>query len=777
MATISQPRSTRAGEYPDKTAHGSASAPETMHQSEAPPHIPARRRPTPRHPIPSMQAAFAESLDEATKGPVVQKPQLRCGNAKFRREALLDQGKDDPAPAEEWRYRPGQNCHELRRLIAQISFGVYLLLEGMANNKMDVVSILQSHIDEVDEFLEITLEDMALATKDLQDRLGLLSLPLENMEVFEKMLEDRAFRLQIVTGNEAIEHIVSRTTTALLQTAQDVAEGLKSTQEFTVYLAEQDQGRWRYERPDVDSIYKAMKGNADGWYNAFLELQDKGNSLNVLIVKLNGVVAEMERKAGEVSRRTRVSSSSSYSEPSNAQSLTSLQFSIQPFTGPMHSPRSSQSSTSTITAADSPPSKIPDAPPRLSLRLSSIITPRTSVSSYFDISGKRDTSVISSKELPPKIAELHEPGQSETHADDAPAQESQEVEESQAEILTTLEAKTYQRPEPMSRRSPAIRQEDTVQRSSIIMDEHRTKQEVESPRISITASPDLHAAANANDDGAEGAEFEEPVFILQPRTYTPQPPPPLPSPRVHDAPARPGRNFSTPKMEEQEWEPRESEKKAGEQEPEPQPKQRTSLRQRVSLKTTPPESILVPPPRSRGRQPQGQASPAHASPRVYQGPDSAYASDVERQAVNSMVSMDSTLVDISPPSFQRPALIPSPHSDQQFFRPVQASPHSPLQQRPHTSHTVTPRHPTYNQQHQRNVPSRMGMSMMSNTTTMTAQTGQTVKKKRSAFGWLKKAFSLDEEERAEFEAKKNQQLHNPYYEARSPKFLDGKRIR
>jgi hypothetical protein len=311
MATISQPRSIRpGGEYPEDTdtAQGSTSTPQTMHQQEVPRHIPARRRPTPRHPISSMQAAFAESLEEATKGPVVQKPKLRWGDAKSRREALLDQAKDDPAPAEEWRYRPAQNCHELRRLVAQISFGVYLLLEGMANNHLDVISILQSHIDEVDEFLETTLEDMALATKDLQERLELLSLPLNNMEVFERMLEDRAFRLQIVTGNEAIEHIVSRTTTALLQTAQDVAEGLKSTQEFTVYLAEQDQGLWRYERPDVESIYAAMKGNADGWYNAFLELQDRGNALNVLIVKLNGIVAEMERRAGEVSRRTRVSS-------------------------------------------------------------------------------------------------------------------------------------------------------------------------------------------------------------------------------------------------------------------------------------------------------------------------------------------------------------------------------------------------------------------------------------------------------------------------------------
>jgi hypothetical protein len=254
-----------------------------------------------------MQEAFAESLQEATRGPVVQKPKLRCGDAKFRREALLDQDKDDGPPAETWRYRPGQKCHELRRLVAQISFGVYLLLEGMANNKVDVISILQGHIDEVDEFLETTLEDMALATKDLQQRVEHLRLPMENMEVFDKMLEDRSFRLQIVDGNEMIEHIVSRTTTALMQTAQDVAEGLKSTQQFTVYLAEQQYGRWREERPDVESIYKAMTGNAEGWFNAFLELQDKGNSLNALIVKLNDMVSEMERRAGEVSRRTRVS--------------------------------------------------------------------------------------------------------------------------------------------------------------------------------------------------------------------------------------------------------------------------------------------------------------------------------------------------------------------------------------------------------------------------------------------------------------------------------------
>lgn len=73
----------------------------------------------------------------------------------------------------------------------------------------------------------------------------------------------------------------------------------------------------------------------------------------------------------------------------------------------------------------------------------------------------------------------------------------------------------------------------------------------------------------------------------------------------------------------------------------------------------------------------------------------------------------------------------------------------------------------------------MGMSTLSNVTNATngADSQRTLKKKRSAFGWLKKAFALDEEERAEFEYKKLQAQQMPYYDQRSPKFLDGRRIR
>lgn len=58
--------------------------------------------------------------------------------------------------------------------------------------------------------------------------------------------------------------------------------------------------------------------------------------------------------------------------------------------------------------------------------------------------------------------------------------------------------------------------------------------------------------------------------------------------------------------------------------------------------------------------------------------------------------------------------------------------------------------------------------------------GRQVKKKKSAFGWLKKAFTMDDDERAAFEARKAvaaQGSNNYYNQQDSPRFLDGRRIR
>ncbi|KAJ5005103.1 hypothetical protein K4K57_011886 [Colletotrichum sp. SAR 10_99] len=214
--------------------------------------------------------------------------------------------------------------------------------------------------------------------------------------------------------------------------------------------------------------------------------------------------------------------------------------------------------------------------------------------------------------------------------------------------------------------------------------------------------------------------------------------------------------------------------------PEPQreapvPTKKTSLRQRVSLKTTPPESIQIPPPATDLHHSHAERE----SPRQYQAPDSAYGSDIDQRPRYHNTNELS-------PQVQQPPVLPSPRSEHQFYRPVQASPHSPLQQRPLTA-GAQPRSPYaqsgYYPSHQRNAPSRLGgASMLSTVTTMTYDSQATasgekrLKKKRSAFGWLKKAFSLDEEERMAYEQRRQQQTPNMYYDARSPKFLDGKRV-
>jgi hypothetical protein len=253
-----------------------------------------------------MQDAFAESLVEATTGASSRKPKLRTCDAQSRRQKLLEQHKSAEPPAAQWRYRMGHANHELRKLIAQIAFGLNLLLNGKATSDMQVISILQAHINEVDELLETTLEDFDLTKTELNERIDHLRLPMLNMDHFERMLEDRGFRLEIVEGNEKIEHILARTSVALTQSVEDITEGLRSTQEFITYLKEQQHGQWRLERPDVIEIFDAMQGNTDGWSNAFLDLKGQADNLKALVATLTGITTQIDRRAGEVSRRTRV---------------------------------------------------------------------------------------------------------------------------------------------------------------------------------------------------------------------------------------------------------------------------------------------------------------------------------------------------------------------------------------------------------------------------------------------------------------------------------------
>ncbi|KAJ4322538.1 hypothetical protein N0V84_004784 [Fusarium piperis] len=667
----------------------------------------------PTHPVPSMQEAFAESLDEVTSGgDGPGKPKLRDLDAQGRRARLLEQDAEDEPYDTTWRYRSGQQQHEVYKLISQITFGVYLLLNSLAADNGQVVTILQGHIDEVDEFLEVMLEDFAQAHKDLTERIAHLQLPMVNRQAFEGMLEDRNFRAQILSGNEKIDHILARTNAAMKQWDDDIDAGLRSSEAFMEWLNEQKDTKWPDSEPDLNSIFLAMKGNADGWLNAFDELNNQAQDLNGLIIKLMTIVAEMEKTAGEVSRKTWAT--------------------IPPFSLPVNAPRESTASSSS-PSIKSDPKSTPVASIRSSKSTTTLPAPSLDAKDP-EVNTLNDISTLSDFPLP-GAAPLLPP----TRFTPRPS--------------PNLSTSSSSSGPNLSATSPASSGATT-------------------PKASLTEENQEEPEASDSLGGLN----DGPLFILQPRTYTPQPP------------ASPvAKSPESPKVEEtfQRHTLRQSVRESVGLE------KRTSLRQRVSQKTTPPVSIQIPPRNTLDIQ-SLRPSPGGITPRTSksQAPDYSHASDLEAYQPHRLPRASSH-ADFGAPV--HPPLMPSPHSEhQQFYHPVRASPHSPLQQRPHTAGPADQYHQSgYFPGHQRNQPSRMGaMSTLSSVTTATyddaatvtsrATTqagGKRVKKKKSAFGWLKKAFSLDEDEKADYEARRAMQYRDNYYEGHSPKFLDGKRIR
>lgn len=410
---------------------------------------------------------------------------------------------------------------------------------------------------------------------------------------------------------------------------------------------------------------------------------------------------------------------------------------------------------------------------------------------------------------------------------DLPARSKQRITKDSDTLRDTMLANHLYTPPESSRTIPDViieqgkRQEDGDSESQSVA-ESQTSDEIES------------STATDNDDDL--------LYILQPRTYTPIPPAPIPSPRVSDIP-NPTARISIPsrgspdelsihiEAEEDVIEPSDevretvltvpqrdarripsmaaatrplqvkplqvkplqvqpvrvlqsnsTQRQSRSSDKEVVLGHKTSLRERVSLKGEVPKAIHVPPVNvhefQRPHYAAAQDSPhSQHQPQLHQPPNSSRGPNMPRHP--DAIRRHQTATgnsDFNPPAF--PSLLPSPASERQHFRPVQASPHSPLQQRPHTAGTT--HRPRLNNQNTSSTLSRVMSS-----TTDKADSTRTVKKKRSAFGWLKKAFSLDEEERAMFEARKRAMPVNyyaPYQhghggaEAHSPRYLDGRRI-
>ncbi|CAG8958372.1 hypothetical protein HYFRA_00011049 [Hymenoscyphus fraxineus] len=667
----------------------------------------------PIHPIPSMQEAFAESMQEVADG-VDSKPAIEK-DALARRKRLLDQDVNDPVHAGTWKRRPGQKYHEFWKLLSQISFGIYLLLNGIARDEDQVINILQGHVDEVDQAIETTLEDFDLAQQDIDERLEMLQLPLANITIFDGMLEDREFRNQIVTGNEKIEHCIQRTAMAMNAGLKDVKQGIEACKEFSIYLAqEQEDELWKQERPDMQKVFEAMKGNVEGWYKAYVSLQTKGNHLAAALVQLGTTVAEMDKRAGEVSRKYRFSTSPTGSPTS---------------TNPLRSSRQP-----TIQMRRSMSRELPTDP--------GPITPaiRAALPAFQLVDEREPTPEDESDEE--SVLALAEP-----------------------EPEFTLKPHTYS-PFP----SPKVTQAPSFPAQPL---QSTPPQEPPRPEISKRASLRQRFSLKRKETPSE-------ITIKAPQE---------PSDENYWGPRQPVKSVSRPPPHKLETTVKSPPSRGLDS-------AYCSDYEKPSSPENPPNTTLPPqrfnpfpqPPRSVTNTP---TSTAFNSPRVPPPPPQIPERAPERKSQQRVPA--GGIERIVAPSILTQEFLPSPASERQFFRPVNASPNSPLQ-RPWTAapdeivqihsngSTTNLRYGSHtpSQLGNRNrAPSAMNMSMMSDMTTMT-ENGKKVKKKRSAFGWLKKAFSLSEEEKAAFEERRRMtdaDFRKDHARNEQQRWLDGKRIR
>jgi hypothetical protein len=258
----------------------------------------------PVHPIPSMQGPFEESiLDTVAQADQTESPhQFSKLNPEERRAKLLEGGSSyNETYNAKWKENDSAMFHPLSKIIAQVAFGIHLLHHGMARSDEEVVKILQRHIDEVDNFVQRTEEDLDMAQADITERIKYLNLPLQHGLTFDKMLEDRKFRHSIVDGNVKIEKIVNRTAHLMKDLLVDISKGTEAINEMAHYLSG-IKGSWPRGGSSM-GLFDTMVANTNGWMDCFNNLRTKANGLGVSLVKLGNIVNEMGKRASAASRR------------------------------------------------------------------------------------------------------------------------------------------------------------------------------------------------------------------------------------------------------------------------------------------------------------------------------------------------------------------------------------------------------------------------------------------------------------------------------------------
>ncbi|KAF3004827.1 hypothetical protein E8E13_004095 [Curvularia kusanoi] len=269
----------------------------------------------PIHPLPSMQAAFEESMLDAT-GETGFVPFKTPGRGVKTRQQLLCREAD----AEEatynytyscyWRHHPKGKYHPLLKTVTQIVFGVHLLHQRLEKSTADVADILLKHVNELDSFLQRANEDVEQSLKDMYFRHKCLRVPMEHVNEFDRLLDDRAYRASLLDGNITIERTINRMSQLLNDYLVDISIYRDANHELELYL--RDIGdEWAYHNEDIARIYSAMCGNTGGWAQFLQSLVTKCERLGTVLVQVSSYCNEIEKRCGAASRRSLIATTSS----------------------------------------------------------------------------------------------------------------------------------------------------------------------------------------------------------------------------------------------------------------------------------------------------------------------------------------------------------------------------------------------------------------------------------------------------------------------------------
>ncbi|KAF1362365.1 hypothetical protein EJ07DRAFT_106865 [Lizonia empirigonia] len=262
----------------------------------------------PIHPLPSMQAAFEESMLDAT-GETGFVPFKTPGRGVKTRQQLLCREAEAEEPSWNytyschWRRHPKGNFHPLLKTITQIVFGVHLLHQRLEKSTADVADILLKHVNELDSFLQRANEDVEQSLKDMLFRHKCLRVPMEHVNEFDRLLDDRAYRSSLLDGNVTIERTINRMSQLLSDYLVDISIYRDANHELELYL--RDIGdEWAYHNEDVGRIYSAMCGNTSGWAQFLQSLVTKAERLGVVLAQVTSYCNEIEKRCGAASRRS-----------------------------------------------------------------------------------------------------------------------------------------------------------------------------------------------------------------------------------------------------------------------------------------------------------------------------------------------------------------------------------------------------------------------------------------------------------------------------------------